>query len=55
MIITPWPSATHDSMITCDMSSARDAKSVLFDFYHSEWSKNTIKFELTENLPDDKS
>ena len=35
MIVMSWSSTTHNSMITCDSASTRDAKSILFSFYHS--------------------
>ena len=38
MIIMSWPSATHYNMIMCYTFSTRDTKSILFNFYHSEYT-----------------
>jgi hypothetical protein len=38
MVVMPWSSAAHDSMITCNEPSTRDTNSILFDFYHSEYT-----------------
>ena len=38
MIIMSWSSTTHHNMIMCYTFSTRDTKSILFNFYHSEYA-----------------